>query len=35
MMAHERKKNPSLKAKKDGEVREMVIAKYGRNKRKD
>ena len=35
MMAKERKKNPALKAKKDGEVREMVIAKYGRNKRKD
>lgn len=34
MMAHERATNPSLKAKKDGEVREMVVAKYGRNKKK-
>lgn len=34
MMAYERKKNPALKAKKDGELREMVVAKYGRNKRK-
>ena len=35
MMAKERKKDPALKAKKDGEVRELVVAKYGRNKRKD
>lgn len=34
MMAYERKKNPALKSKKDGEIREMVVAKYGRNKRK-
>lgn len=35
MIAHERKKNPALKTKKDGELRDMVVAKYGRNKRKD
>ena len=35
MISHERKKNPKLKEKANGEMREMVQAKYGRNKRKD
>lgn len=34
MIAYERQQNPALKQKKDGEMREMVVAKYGRNKRK-
>lgn len=34
MMRFERQRDPSLKAKKDGEVREMVIEKYGRKHKK-
>lgn len=34
MMAVERKENPKLREKKDGEVREMVVEKYGRKPRK-